>query len=1067
MSILYIDHKETFLENTQRAFINEGRYTFGSVKLPLIEIDEAINGPDTTVTQLVPVEEESAQQESKLCRHSPPKVTDIHNNPDENVNGIGSSEWSNQTAIVPAADRIESQGCNDGGVSISDESTLQGPLICRANKHPNAQVVDEGPQSSEWSNTVASAPSPGHVDSEHNDDHRMPIYEETSLQIRTRNNTDGVDTSLSSSDSSPAHVNSPHHGDGKMPIYEETSLQIKTCSNTDDVDTSLPSSEWASQTSMAPSAGHMNSQPCGYGGMPAYKETFPRISKTRDEGNKTSQSSDWSDKSVNDPSAGLMMSPHYGAGGMSTNDGSEGQRIVFDSPSDKTRGNTQDAIIPVNTRVLHSRRPYQWHRMPVEIRQGDGSLPCHVCQSLLPLLDRINCQLRELESQEPLPNEDGGLQRDMDRVFESLYAAIDQREEELLASFGDHSPHSGRGDTDLASLLAHLENTKSYCDKTLVYTTKPELLSLTGMIHTRAEELLSQDIADPVPPSDVMFRDDGLPDLVQEIENFGKVFNEKDVDAAVKGKTFPKEHKLSESDIILEQRRSSLQSMPPMRRASMPPEDGRDFNSMPQITMLDPNTQSVPPRRGSRDVDFNGYTGGKDVEGLPPHDPYSRDGLNGPDRRGQGGYPYQQNIPVQSPDDRRYDHRGNQYDPQTRVAGSIYQNPVDRRYEPSGNPYDPETRNADPMYQNPEDGRYDARGNPHGPQTRDTANGSPGNYPQGQIPHSRYPNDRNQPNGGPLDCDVITPDQAPQQRSAPDSYDEAPRLDPTEDRTAPNEAGMFPGSSALAVYVHAHHQKLRENDDDPVTKDTMIYSITPEPDSDRDAVLSVSPKLFQPEHTIKCVYMEFDKGTVYEENHVTHDGKLVNDPPNLPSPSASWRFKNYKGALSTRPLDGTGMSYLEFWTDIEIKQIHGGRSLIFEAAVADRDVIDLHHKAEDQSHAWGVSLSNCPEHDGLCRRTWGAGQSLKHYPHTLPNQPDSKARLRFGFFIMQKQKKLVVIDCNEEKVLLTADNIKISRPLWPVFGVYNTDLSHVETALVSGTNLKMDRNIAWLILQNI
>lgn len=213
--------------------------------------------------------------------------------------------------------------------------------------------------------------------------------------------------------------------------------------------------------------------------------------------------------------------------------------------------------------------------------------------------------------------------------------------------------------------------------------------------------------------------------------------------------------------------------------------------------------------------------------------------------------------------------------------------------------------------------------------------------------------------------------------------------------------------------------------------------------------------------------MEFDKGTVYEENHVTHDGKLVNDPPNLPSPSASWRFKNYKGALSTRPLDGTGMSYLEFWTDIEIKQIHGGRSLIFEAAVADRDVIDLHHKAEDQSHAWGVSLSNCPEHDGLCRRTWGAGQSLKHYPHTLPNQPDSKARLRFGFFIMQKQKKLVVIDCNEEKVLLTADNIKISRPLWPVFGVYNTDLSRVETALVSGTNLKIDRNIAWLILQNI
>ncbi|XP_046568743.1 uncharacterized protein LOC124277130 [Haliotis rubra] len=102
-----------------------------------------------------------------------------------------------------------------------------------------------------------------------------------------------------------------------------------------------------------------------------------------------------------------------------------------------------------------------------------------------------------------------------------------------------------------------------------------------------------------------------------------------------------------------------------------------------------------------------------------------------------------------------------------------------------------------------------------------------------------------------------------------------------------------------------------------------------------------------------------------------------------------------------------------------------------------------------------MTVNRCTTHGGICRRIWKEGKCVLHPPDTLPNTAGVSHTLHYGVVHDAARKKIVFIDVKEKKVMSTLDNVDCSKPLWPMFGVYNPEWITVSMRLVVGSDINM------------
>ncbi|XP_067670259.1 E3 ubiquitin-protein ligase TRIM56-like [Haliotis asinina] len=206
---------------------------------------------------------------------------------------------------------------------------------------------------------------------------------------------------------------------------------------------------------------------------------------------------------------------------------------------------------------------------------------------------------------------------------------------------------------------------------------------------------------------------------------------------------------------------------------------------------------------------------------------------------------------------------------------------------------------------------------------------------------------------------------------------------------------------------------------------------------------------------LQCIHVQYDSGAFnLDYVNVTADGDLVNRRPDIRLPRQG-RLKMYRGTCSTNSLPRTGYpQYWEMIARLSLKRTLRGTRSVLETGICRRDVLDTIELVGGQNHSYCLTISQCPTHGGICRNIWKKRKHVLHLPVAL-GDVKSSTTLHYGVVYDDSRKKIAFVDVNENKVMVTLDNVDCSQPLWPMFGVYNPDDVTVRMTLVVGHDIEM------------
>ena len=111
---------------------------------------------------------------------------------------------------------------------------------------------------------------------------------------------------------------------------------------------------------------------------------------------------------------------------------------------------------------------------------------------------------------------------------------------------------------------------------------------------------------------------------------------------------------------------------------------------------------------------------------------------------------------------------------------------------------------------------------------------------------------------------------------------------------------------------------------------------------------------------------------------------------------------------------------------------------------------------DENEHAWGVELSSCKTHNSLCLCVYSRGVILCDSP-VIDFKPNTELTVTLGFLLDSDSATLHVIRVDDHTVLHSVPHIDVSRPLIPVFGVYNPGHFDVKVRVFSGSDIPVNR----------
>ncbi|XP_071163929.1 uncharacterized protein [Mytilus edulis] len=200
----------------------------------------------------------------------------------------------------------------------------------------------------------------------------------------------------------------------------------------------------------------------------------------------------------------------------------------------------------------------------------------------------------------------------------------------------------------------------------------------------------------------------------------------------------------------------------------------------------------------------------------------------------------------------------------------------------------------------------------------------------------------------------------------------------------------------------------------------------------------------------------FDVLTVHEEREVSIDGKtLRNRKTGNPSSSTVVgpnQLKQYKGIIGNYSFQQPGKYYYEVDVTFNIIQPLEQTWLVFELGLSRKEDIDKHHTVERHEFARSFYVARYPEDGKLSQEFWH-NRDLKAIIPLCDNSPGLTVEMTYGILINTATGKITIADVKREKKLYTFTDVDFSKPLFPVFGTYNSDLVNVIMRIRAGASL--------------
>ncbi|XP_071085621.1 E3 ubiquitin-protein ligase TRIM33-like [Haliotis cracherodii] len=207
---------------------------------------------------------------------------------------------------------------------------------------------------------------------------------------------------------------------------------------------------------------------------------------------------------------------------------------------------------------------------------------------------------------------------------------------------------------------------------------------------------------------------------------------------------------------------------------------------------------------------------------------------------------------------------------------------------------------------------------------------------------------------------------------------------------------------------------------------------------------------------LHCLHLKYDKDRAnLAEVHINTEGDLVNRKSDT-RPAGEGRLKWYSGTCSTAPLPRAGCpQYWEMKSRVSLDEKLPWGWLILEVGVCQEEQRDRWDWIGRRPGSYSMTVSHCPTHSGICRKTWKERKCVLHLPDTLPNTAGASHTLHYGVVYDDARKKIVFMDVKENRVISTLNNVDSRQPLWPMFGVYNPRCFTVSMTLVVGSDINM------------
>lgn len=179
---------------------------------------------------------------------------------------------------------------------------------------------------------------------------------------------------------------------------------------------------------------------------------------------------------------------------------------------------------------------------------------------------------------------------------------------------------------------------------------------------------------------------------------------------------------------------------------------------------------------------------------------------------------------------------------------------------------------------------------------------------------------------------------------------------------------------------------------------------------------------------------------------------MINQKPKGTGKGYTNGLQYYRGVLGTRPFSKLGQYYFEVSINFFVKRSLR-QDLIFEIALCRRGDVDNNYSVDCNKFAWAMCARRCPLCRAICLQAWNNGQRLFHTPVTENDPPGTSLKTTIGFLLNTRMKTWFAVDVKNRKGIYKFKNLDVSRPLWPVFGVYNPDLTNVTLTLRSGKEI--------------
>ncbi|KAL3846861.1 hypothetical protein ACJMK2_017815 [Sinanodonta woodiana] len=205
----------------------------------------------------------------------------------------------------------------------------------------------------------------------------------------------------------------------------------------------------------------------------------------------------------------------------------------------------------------------------------------------------------------------------------------------------------------------------------------------------------------------------------------------------------------------------------------------------------------------------------------------------------------------------------------------------------------------------------------------------------------------------------------------------------------------------------------------------------------------------------RCPNFFLDTSSFHPQNDITNLNKTLTNF-GCSSKARGERLRIYPGALGTRAFAKPGRFYFE--VDVYLYVHHHLREdQIFEIGMAQVDEIDKKFTACACRYAWMMCVRMCPVCNTLCLQTWHDGKLLRHKSLKTHIQTGMKHVSKFGFLVNMEAGELQVVDAVNRLQFYRFKNVDVTRPLWPILGVFNSGRVNVSLTLRTGSEIDITK----------